>query len=357
MFTFRQTKNIELEVSSYCNAACPQCPRNHHGGKTIEALPLTNWSMQQFNHIMDQFGKSPLELIYFCGTYGDPMMNPHILEMVTAIKNKFNNCRVGIHTNGGLQYHGLYKKLAPLVDFCAFGIDGLETTNHLYRRKVSWSKLQENVQAFIKAGGHAVWDYIVFEHNQHEVESARQMSMDLGFAEFNVKKTSRFINRKHQPTQHLDVWDDQGNIEYQLRLPTDESYINSSHQNIQSTDQKTFKHYLTTTKINCNGCRIKQIYIGSDGLVFPCGWLHDRIYCQDAQQHDDYHKLMAMYQNIGGMHKANAFQTDLEQIIDHTWFPAIEAEWPNNTIERCALMCGSKFNIIGAQNEDVDYKP
>lgn len=357
MFTLAQTKNIELEISSYCNAACPQCPRNHYGGKTIEGLPLINWSMHQFNHILDQLRNAPIELIYFCGTYGDPMMNPHILEMVSTIKKELKNCRVGIHTNGGLQYHGLYKKLAPLVDFCAFGIDGLETTNHLYRRKVSWQKLQENAQAFIGAGGYAVWDYIVFEHNQHEVESARQMSVDLGFAEFNVKKTSRFINRKHQVTKHLDVINNSGNVDYKIHLPTDETYINPSYQNIQSTDEQTFKQYLKTTKINCNGCRIKQIYIGSDGLVFPCGWLHDRIYCEQAQQHDDHHKLMMMYNKIGGMDKGNAFKTDLQQIVEDTWFPAIAAEWPNNSIERCALMCGSKFNIIGAQNENVGYKP
>lgn len=356
MFNLSDTKNLELEISSYCNAACPQCPRNHHGGKTIDTLPLTNWSIDQFNAIIDQFKDVSLELIYFCGTYGDPMMNPHIVEMIKCIKTKFPSCRIGMHTNGGLQYYGLYKKLAPLVDFCAFGIDGLETTNHIYRRKVSWNKLQENVNAFIQAGGYAIWDFIVFEHNQHEVESARQMSIDLGFKEFNIKKTSRFVDRQHRVTQHLDVMDNKNKIEYQIKLPTDETYINQSFKHIQTTDDNKFKNYLQTTKIMCNGCRIKSVYIGSDGLVFPCGWLHDRIYCKDAQKHKDHYKLMSMFESIGGIANANAFVTNIQDIIEDKWFPAIESEWPTNSIERCALMCGSKFNIIGSQNADVAYR-
>lgn len=356
MFELSQVKNLQLEISSYCNAACPQCPRNKHGGSTIEDLPLTNWSMDQFNHVIGQVKNFDIDLIYFCGTYGDPMMNPHILEMCDVIKKTFKNCKIGIHTNGGLQYHGLYRKLATAVDFCAFGIDGLEETNHLYRRKVSWNKLMENAGAFIESGGHAIWDFIVFEHNQHQVESARQMANDLGFKEFNIKKTSRFISRKHEVTNEMDVYNDQNQKEYVIKIPTDKTYINSSYEEIYQLNPKQFKNYLKTTSISCNACRIKEIYIGSDGLVFPCGWLHDRLYCADAKTHDDYKILHDLFDEIGGINHANIFFTPIQQIVDHTWFPIIEKQWPTNSIERCALMCGSKYNIIGNQNQEISYK-
>ena len=65
---------------------------------------------------------------------------------------------------------------------------------------------------------------------------------------------------------------------------------------------------------------------------------------------------MSMFENIGGIANANAFKTNIQDIIEDKWFPAIESEWPTNSIERCALMCGSKFNIIGSQNADVAYR-
>lgn len=356
MFSLSQTESLQLEISSYCNAACPQCPRNIQGGATVPNLPLTNWSVDQFEHVIDQFVGANLSMIYFCGTYGDPLMNPHIIKMCELIRKKFSQCRIGIHTNGGLQHHALYKQLAKVADFCAFGIDGLEDTNHLYRRKVSWSKLIENAQAFIDSGGYAIWDFIVFEHNQHQVESAKQISIDLGFKEFNVKKTSRFISRRHEISSVLDVYDREKNIEYQIKVPTDDTYINKGYQKISKSSQKTFQTYLNETAINCNSCRIKEIYIGSEGLVFPCGWLHDRLYCEDARQHKDHATLQKLFAHIGGTDKANIFHNRLQEIVDRTWFPLIEKQWKTNSIERCALMCGSNYNIIGDQNQEIDYK-
>lgn len=352
MFKLNETRSLQLEISSYCNASCPQCPRNINGGITIPDLPKQNWSLGQFEHVINQFKQSPLELVYFCGTYGDPMMNPHIIKMCEIIRNLFPKCRIGIHTNGGLQYKGVYKRLADVVDFCAFGIDGLEDTNHLYRRKVSWNKVIENAIMFIKNGGQAIWDFIVFEHNQHQVESAKQLSIDLGFSHFNVKKTSRFLNHLHEFVDEIVVENDQGYPEYTINMPTDESFINPGYKFTQKIDQ----NYLQTTKISCNSCRINEVYIGCEGLVFPCGWLHDRLYGEAIKQHQDHKTMMKLFDEIGGQEKANVFTNTLLSIIDDLWFPKIETQWSNNSIQRCAVMCGSKMNLIGPQNSEITYK-
>ena len=55
-----------------------------------------------------------------------------------------------------------------------FGIDGLEDTNHIYRKNVKWKKLEENIKIYIKYGGTASWQFIVFEHNKHQENIAKQ---------------------------------------------------------------------------------------------------------------------------------------------------------------------------------------
>ena len=43
----------------------------------------------------------------------------------------------------------------------------------------------ENVDAFIGNGGSAFWEYLVFKHNQHQIEEARLLSKKLGFKKFS----------------------------------------------------------------------------------------------------------------------------------------------------------------------------
>ena len=57
--------------------------------------------------------------------------------------------KIELHTNGGIGSTETWKQLASLVHFSRFGIDGLEETNHLYRRGVKWSSLMNNINMFI----------------------------------------------------------------------------------------------------------------------------------------------------------------------------------------------------------------
>ena len=79
--------------------------------------------------------------------------------------------------------------------FVRFAIDGDASTNHLYRQHVKWERLMANVDAFLGAGGNAEWDFIVFEHNEHQVEAMRSLAEQKGFTKFNAKKTARFIDK------------------------------------------------------------------------------------------------------------------------------------------------------------------
>ena len=51
--------------------------------------------------------------------------------------------------------------------------------------------LQKNFRAYIKAGGDAGWQFIVFPWNEHQIEEARQRSLDEGFATFSLVQTVR----------------------------------------------------------------------------------------------------------------------------------------------------------------------
>ena len=76
-----------------------------------------------------------------------------------------------------------------------FGIDGIDQESlQKYRVGSNFKKVQENWRAFIKAGGHAQWQFIVFEHNEHLLEKAKQMSIDEGFERFRIIYSHRSKN-------------------------------------------------------------------------------------------------------------------------------------------------------------------
>lgn len=352
-FDLKSVRSVQLEITNLCNAACPQCPRNFFGGRTIPTLPKVSWTWREFQQIINQLPLQTLSQIYFCGTYGDPLMHKNIADMVEWLRKINPDLEIGIHTNGGIGTESTWQRLGQAASFVAFGIDGLEDTNHIYRRGVRWKQLMHNVNVYIGAGGKAYWDFIAFQHNQHQVTAAQQLSVDLGFDKFSVKRTSRFLNRAHEFSDKLAVQDRDGNFEYWIYLPSLPELVNPDYQRIDFVKNKKD---LQETPIHCNAYRISEIYIGADGFVFPCGWLHDRMYGPEIGNHSDQARLLALMDQAGGMAQVNIFHSSLTSISEN-WLSIIAESWTNNQrLERCAVMCGSGINLIGSQNQEVTYK-
>lgn len=358
-FNYQNIKILQAEISNHCNASCPQCPRNIFGGSVLPNLPLNKWRVSDLDSMFRVGFVQNLEMLYLCGTYGDAMTHPNVVAIINWFRSKNPNIQIGIHTNGGVGKIEDYKQLAKSVNFIGFGIDGLDDTNHLYRRHTRWPAIMDRARAFIDAGGRAIWDFIVFEHNQHQVDRARTLAGTLGFSEFNVKKTARFLNRKHQLENYLTVEDKEGMPQYKLRPPTDSQYLNAEYKIMQTLIKKwgSLDSYAEQTKIQCNAQQIQEIYVAADGMVFPCGWLHDRLYGPEVESTDDHIGIKMMLKKIGGWQQANIHHTDLENIVNGPWFTAISQSWQNNTrLLRCGMMCGTGTNPIGEQNASINYK-
>jgi MoaA/NifB/PqqE/SkfB family radical SAM enzyme len=153
------------------------------------------------------------------------------------------NLTLGMNTNGGIRFPDWWTRLAKVMnkpnDYVVFSIDGLEDTNHLYRRNVRWSKVMDNAKAFIDAGGSAHWDMLVFEHNKHQVDEAHKLAKDMGFNWFRAKVSRRFN-----------------------RFPVD-----GISQPIEFNDTKVHEGH-----IECSAMKENSIFVDASGKVLPCCW-------------------------------------------------------------------------------------
>lgn len=206
MFDLTNTKQLHMETSSACNAACPMCPRetSPYFNKKTDAMSL---SLDKVKTLFNDDFIRRLDSMYMCGSYGDPAAAPETIEIFNHFRTVNNDMSLGIHSNGGLRPMRWWSELGTVLsretDYCYFGIDGLSDTNHIYRVNTDFAKIMRNATAFIKAGGKAHWEYLVFEHNEHQIEEAREMSHALGFTGFRTKVSRRFdlVNTNLRPAK------------------------------------------------------------------------------------------------------------------------------------------------------------
>lgn len=318
--------NINAELSNYCNAACPMCARFDSQQNLM--TDITNKNHTTLEDIKNKIGSkviANLRSFRSCGNLGDGTMNPECSQIYDYVKSVNANARLSINTNGGARNEEFYQELARIGVKVSFSIDGLEDTNHLYRRNVKWSKMMDNVNAFIKAGGEAQWDFLVFKHNQHQIETAENLSRQLGFKTFYKKTTTRW-----------DDFDKDGNWlqrdkieigDYALEKPLKEKVEDVDN----GRDVKVRE--VKTRRINCQSFHEKniEIFLHANGNVSPCCWLGD------LQIHESKN-IIKDYKSV------NINYTPLHQILNGHYFTeiwkGIQGQIQDYKLTTCQNVCG-----------------
>lgn len=325
---------IEIENSTICNARCPQCLR--------EELAYENIPYEQTYLPTDFFDKNIPEEIYknlrrihFAGTLGDPCAAPNFLEILKLIKNKNKDISITISTNGGLKSADWWIELAEILssdDTVMFAIDGLEDTNHIYRVNVSWSNLMKNVKSFISQGGNASWQFIVFKHNQHQIEEARSMAEELKFTEFIVKKSHRF------PMSEMKGIKIVGANNVPIEPSTDKTYVNEIKF---IPNYKTWKEDTKNLTIDCDAVAEESIYIDVKGRLFPCCYTAASFYQFKTAAGKLYNQGWDEFWELYGEDKINLYKTDWNSILNSGFYTEIIRRWTaDDRLNICTFFCG-----------------
>ena len=270
MYRYEDVREVHLELTTRCNASCPQCPRNLSGGPVNPALPLVELSAADVERILPDEFVHRLRKLYACGNYGDPMVAADTLPVFQRLRAQNPAMELGLFTNGSGRTEAFWAELARVVSYVRFSIDGLADTNHLYRRGTQWEKVMASARAFLAAGGAAEWDFIVFRHNEHQIEEARELARSMGFRRFFLKKTSRFFDARAGGAAKRQVLDREGRPDYAIEEPLDPRFRNEAV--VQLGRAGRYADYQATAEITCKAANHKRIYVSAEGLVFPCCW-------------------------------------------------------------------------------------
>lgn len=370
MFNFNKITEYQLEITTYCNAACPQCPRNIQGGPVNPYMPLVHLERSVIDQAFSKEHCRQLRQIFFCGSYGDPIMHPEFLDILQDFRSKNPTLWLYIHTNGGVHNEDYWREIARIMNGYGqidFGFDGLEDTLHIYRRNVKYTVAMRNARAFIRASGRAQWNYIVFKHNEHQVEQAKQLSQEYGFFNFLARKTGRFYDHTNECAYpNWPVLDKNKNVEYYLEEPVNEEWRNPSVQKIEIVKKMygSFKKYLELTAIKCDALLGNKVVITAEGLVLPCNFFEHNMY--DARFHTfampganpasfttsakiQVQEFIDQYKNELDINK-----NELQDIFkSYFWRDLVDSWSDSNRIMECAITCGEKFTKVWDQGGSI----
>ena len=371
-FNFDTIDEYQIEITTYCNAACPQCPRNINGGQVNPHLKLEHLDRQVIDRAFPAELSNRLRQIFFCGSYGDPIMHPDFLDILWDFRAKAPKLWLYMHTNGGAHDTEYWQEMAGILNGYGqvdFNIDGLADTNHIYRKNTNFEKIINNAKAFIDAGGRANWNFIVFEHNQHQIIEAEALSKELGFNQFLYRSTGRFLNHKTMET--FDEWpvvDRQGKKVYTLKPATASEFTNKSIEFLPKLREQyqDINEYFRTIDIKCDSLTHNRVAINAHGTVLPCNMLNHNL--SDARFYDDAvmpcsnplstvngKNQVAEFVNKHNEQTLNIKHNSLEQVFKSTFWEALETSWnqtsfPNRLFE-CAMTCGKKFTKVWDQTK------
>lgn len=318
MYNLQDIKSIHLEITTKCQAKCPMCPRRIQGGMLMPLFDLCEISLEQFIDWVPVKVITNLDSLLLCGNLGDPLIAKDTLEIIKYSKKINPELNITLHTNGSARNTDWWKDLALTNTKVIFGIDGLEDTHSLYRVSTDFHKIIENASAFIKSGGSAVWEMLVFEHNQHQIDKCKTLSELIGFSKFSIKHTTRF------KSDELNVLDETGKTIHVIRPSKKSKELREQIISSENPNNKTIK---------CKVKEQKSLYIGANGNVSPCCWLDLEWRFPNDPGRMDYMNKIGNFPNLN--------KSKLEKIFESNHFTEIEKTWNVHPLTECNRQCGT----------------
>lgn len=329
MLKLQDITRVHVELTTRCNARCPMCPRNFAGYKFNRGYPTTELKYQDFTKIFPPTFLKQLVPpdpdyqwgVYLNGNLGDFAVASDAAEIVHYIVDQ--GVKVEINTNGSQRSSDWWAQLARPGVTIGFALDGLADTHHLYRQDTDWHKIIKNAQAYINAGGRAIWRFVPFDHNRHQEQECKNLAQSMGFHRFENIYDGRdkgFVFNKDGSFSH---WIGQP----ESKLPNLERMLN-----YHGKWTAPIVPVRTDIKIDCWHKKNREIYVAADGSVYPCCFLG---FYPETMVHQGNEKLKHLVK------ENNALQYDLAHCVE--WFNQVEKTWSEQSIPQCVSHCGKKI--------------
>tara|TARA_B100001093_G_C26764713_1_gene987334 strand:+ start:243 stop:1322 length:1080 start_codon:yes stop_codon:yes gene_type:complete len=334
MVTIDDIIKIELEITSDCNAACPGCARTRH----IDKLLVTQFSFNDLKRIFPDVRHIKGKEFKLCGVLGDPMIHPEVVDITEYLLG--NGGSVTISTNAGVGKKEDYYRLGMLsskftnkfiMQAC---IDGHRETNHIYRVNTKFDVIERNLKEFAKNSYKEQdknrWVFIVFDHNEYEIEAAKKHATELGMV-FYTRTGMR--NDLHNWIAELG----KKNNKAQKVISTSKEH--KGKQQVLELDKLIATNKVDTETLKTIKCKYVhegELFINSQQQLWPCCFLWDTMFRDKENIREKYSEFGPNWNNLKKMTIDNILASPYyDKVLQDSWNPN-----HNKHLSRCIRTCG-----------------
>ena len=378
-WAYDNLRSVHLELSTLCNSICPWCPRYQDFSPNVNPLIKEGaYTLERFKKHFPYDFIQQIEFWTFAGDYGDPCTCPEMLDIIEYILS-IKDCNIQINTNGGMKNTKFWKQLGELMRgspdvtytqqqkrYVIFSVDGLEDTNHIYRRNVKWHKVISAMETYGNTGARGIWEFLKFKHNEHQKDEVLQLAQKLGFP-------VRFKNPNGFEGAPMPAKDKDYNISYEIypaRWPRDGDgtieeipiqplevtdkqleFIKLINADSSPIKYKDVAKILEQPRSGCINCQAKtfgagnEIRINYDGSVWPCSFFG---HLSQKYLKGRVSSVVHRFQALGILEgiQNNLENNTLKEILDNDPFRKVYESWDEGTILLCSDSCGQEQNTM-----------
>jgi len=309
---------LTIDPTNFCNLKCPFCPT----GQNRKTRTRATLSLENFKSIINELGPYLIH-IDFCN-WGEPLLNKQIYEMIRIAKQYHIDTKVDSNLSQ-LSEQDAEDLILSGLDKIIVSIDGATPeTYSKYRVGGDFHRVMDNLKLLIKKKRqlntiypYIRWQFLVFRHNEHEIEQVQIIGRDLGI---DVGITKAFIGNKD--------W-----------IPLNNDY---SHYQIKGINYECTSECLKTPQEAMCNWPWEAIVINPNGSVSPC--------CSVEDEKDDFGNIFQ--QSFIEIWNNQSFRVARRYIKDKKTVPNRN----NNICINCRqlgminldiLSCHSFFNLKG----------
>jgi len=351
---------IQIDITARCQAMCLECSRNINGkdlNPKIESADSWDMPLNIFQKaVTPEMLSTNLQRVVLNGNFGDPCIHPKFIDISKYIvDHAHKDLSLNISTNGAMFDNEYWKQVAQTLSGLKnhkiiFAIDGLEDTHHIYRRNTSYQDVIDHARTFIHHGGKADWQFIIFDHNKHQVDEAKRRAKEIGFDNIFFKggfsDDDKGSARNYYKAAEGRIDAGKGaktkkDPQVKLSIKDREGFQKAFQEAQRKIYQKT--NYLDTSTISCQWYDTKGMYVEYDGTVWMCCWTGDMHRTHNQSITTEWKNI----ENKFGKHFNNLNYHSFNDILNHEFFVSYLDKTFNSTrsdadtprLNTCAKTC------------------
>ena len=146
-------------------------------------------------HVFNKLGPY-LKKVMLCN-WGEPFLNKDLIKEISIIKKKYDfNLMVSSNLNTKLSHEQATNLINSGLNALICSIDGAtQEVYEQYRKKGNLNIVIENLKLLTKIKKEKnslepmiIWRYLVFKHNEHELDKAKKLAKEIGVDEIKFTK-------------------------------------------------------------------------------------------------------------------------------------------------------------------------